>query len=204
MRVLCWNLEKRGLVKWALDTFNPDIALFQEHWQKENQVHRAPGYFVKHTESYLKKNSPCGTACYSRNPVQAWESVVTKQKEFFISMRKTMCAVKVNGVWFMSVHVYNGWPFKSVRKMTDCIYEFATSIPRNEPAVIAGDFNTWTEEHLDAAYFTLSRLGFTKEMSIPFDKKKTLDHVFSRGVRAKKVTSDFDESDHPYFLFDVW
>lgn len=82
--------------------------------------------------------------------------------------------------------------------------DFLKDLPRNEPAVVAGDFNTWTPEHLEELDIFFVRLGFRRAVSIAYDKKKTLDHVYARGRQAKLLTSGFDKSDHPYFLFEIY
>lgn len=210
MIILNWNLQKKGLVSWALRAFNPDFALFQEHWLLPNRDACFPNYEVHHTISLTKKGSPCGTAVYAKDgDVVNVMNIATSQKEFFIKARKTATAVqmfdKETGklFWLMSVHGYNGWPTHNVTKFALSIAEFIRALPPNEPAIIAGDFNTFTEEHLAALNVEMVALGFSRRISIPYDKKKTLDHVYTRGATASLITSGHDESDHPFIVFEA-
>jgi endonuclease/exonuclease/phosphatase (EEP) superfamily protein YafD len=207
MRLLFWNLEKRGLAPWALENFDPDFALFQEHWLKVNFNKKYFTSLVYTTESYKKKNSPCGTAIYTKSQYQATKvlRLVTSQKEFFISMRKTATAIEVDGkFWLMSIHNYNGWPFRSIEKFLKCIEEFVQNIPKGVPAIVAGDFNSFTIEHIEAMDQLMRwQFGFERKVSVDYGDGRKLDHVYTRGMTTYFVSSGKDASDHPYCLVDV-
>ena len=210
MRIITWNLQKKGLAPWSLQTFNPDFALFQEHWLKPNFNPKYFSWAVFSTESLRKKDSPCGTSIYAKDHTAVDVlRLTTTQKEFFIKARKTATAVRFidfqtnKEFYLMSVHAYNGWPRHDVTKFALCIAEFLRALPHDKPALIAGDFNTFTKEHLDALNEEMVSQGFSRAISIPYDSKKTLDHVYVRGMQARLITSGHDASDHPYIVFEA-
>jgi endonuclease/exonuclease/phosphatase (EEP) superfamily protein YafD len=103
--------------------------------------------------------------------------------EFMIGVQKTSCAVKIDGIWFISVHGYNGFPFKNVEKLQDHIDSILKSLDDlTSPVVFAGDFNTWKDVHLDSVLKTCRKYGLIHNFKVKYDEKKILDHCFSRGV----------------------
>eukprot|EP01080_Neovahlkampfia_damariscottae_P003301 gene3301-5742_t len=205
IKVLCYNLEKRELVSKMLLKYIPDIALFQEWVLAFNQESINLSWSMKYTQSFEKKKKPCGTSIYSLKEPQSVVHHLSEHSEFVIGVQKSSCAVKIDDIWFISIHAYNGFPFKSVDKLQNHIESTLKSLgsENKHPIVFAGDFNTWTDVHLDAIKSTCEKFGLSHNFAIPYDEKKTLDHCFSRGVNVKLLKSDHDDSDHPFFLFEV-
>jgi endonuclease/exonuclease/phosphatase (EEP) superfamily protein YafD len=76
--------------------------------------------------------------------------------------------------------------------------------PGNGPVIWAGDFNTFTPEHVAALDAFMAAAGFTGAIRVPYDATKTLDFVFTRQCRAELVETGHHESDHPFIVFDVF
>jgi hypothetical protein len=96
-------------------------------------------------------------------------------------------------IQFVSFHGYNGQPFKKISYLVDHVQavldvldnnnaEGGDAISNNEAAVFAGDFNTWSQAHLDAIQIPLQKAGFRLALSWPYPGRDfALDHVFIRG-----------------------
>lgn len=207
MLVLSQNLEKRPLVKGILDKYAPDVALFQEWVDFQSPT---PNYIAAANNSFMVSGNPCGTSVYSTS--ESWEADSIFKKSPHSDYRlafwkgfvyKTSTAVKTNNRWLCSIHGYNGFPSKSISKLCDHVDLVAKSLPDFVPAVISGDFNTWTNEHLLAIQQVMRKYGFSLQISAAYDKKKTMDHVFSRSCAAVVKEIFHNDSDHPGILFEV-
>jgi hypothetical protein len=122
-------------------------------------------------------------------------------------------------IQFVSFHGYNGQPFKKVSFLVDHVQAVLDVLDSSDSdvetndnnsadddddaaaAVFAGDFNTWSQAHLDAVQVPLQRAGFRHVLSWPYPGRDdfALDHVFIRG-RSIQVQADWsifqNASDH--------
>lgn len=73
--------------------------------------------------------------------------------------KKTIIAVNM-GVEFVSFHGYNGQPMKNISKLVDHVDAVLTVLSPSGPVVFAGDFNTWTQAHLDGVKVQLKNANF--------------------------------------------
>ena len=184
----------------ALNRFKPDVALFQEYWGAYQLA-------AVESESYIgvsstKKGFIYGTAIVTGGDLYDQHTVMSPHKEFLIGVQKATAIATVAGVQFASFHGYNGWPFKDPKKLYEHLIAVVLAL-KEGPAVIAGDFNTWTKEHLSTVSNVLGRYGFELMGSAKYDKKKTLDLFYARGVKCLKFESGWAESDHPFMLCEL-
>jgi len=188
MKVLIQNLQKRECLASQLSKkYHPDVMLVQEI------------NLSSETSPFLANNVSSmgyGTAIGSRFDVSDVMTIQSPYAEFggFIHKKTTVATVK--SVQFVSFHGYNGQPFKNKEKLVAHV-EAVVAVLSPGPALFAGDFNTWTEEHLTAVKESLEKSGFDLAYSWSYPgRSHPLDHAFTRGVRIR-VSQDYScESDH--------
>ena len=87
-------------------------------------------------------------------------------------------------------------PRRDVRGLTEHVQEVLKALGPG-PAIFAGDFNTWTETHLDAVTNILGAAGFQLAFSWEYPGRNfPLDHVFLRGLTLLQSTTFTSEADH--------
>jgi endonuclease/exonuclease/phosphatase (EEP) superfamily protein YafD len=70
--------------------------------------------------------------------------------------------------------------------------------------VFAGDFNSWTQEHLDLATQLLAAAGFELAFSWPYPGRDfPLDHAFLRELTLTSSESFATHADHLAALLEV-
>ena len=108
------------------------------------------------------------------------------------------------GVQYVSFHGYNGQPFKSVQKLVAHIDAVLSAMTLTSPAVFAGDFNTWSEEHLNAVKMRLQDAGFSLAYSWPYPGREfPLDHAFVRSFRLQGSSYFICASDHQGAILEL-
>jgi len=212
-RVVCWNLEKRDLVPYALNTFGADIGLFQEY----NASFAMPG-IEEYSRVEALSFDTYGTSVFYRNSrfPRLVERIAVNSPHGDFRPRfwrglvyKTSAIAVFDSLIVVSFHGYNGTlQGRRPRKLADHVEAVLNALgpyltDRRRPVVFAGDFNTFTTEHHDAVEAVLVNHGFRKAIEVRYDRFKTLDLVFTRDCDANRVASDWHESDHPYLVFDV-
>ncbi len=71
-------------------------------------------------------------------------------------------------------------------------------------AIFAGDFNTWTQDHLDAVCMCLKPKGFHLAFSWPYPGRDfPLDHVFIRGLNVLHSSHFSCDADHNGALLEL-
>jgi hypothetical protein len=210
LKFISWNLEKRDLVDWALQTHHVDVALFQEY-NSAFQTNSA-GY-----ESYEAVSfDTLGTAIVKRGsrpihgfpvPSPHWDFRLHALKG--VVYKTTAVATFDNGLTVVSFHGFNGsgpnpFRWRKPEMLVDHVNAVLEKIPEG-PCVFSGDFNTWTQEHHDAVNHAMAGHRFTRAFEVPYDDKKTLDLVYTRGCRVTlpPPNNGHHESDHPYMIFNV-
>lgn len=203
MKVLVQNLQKRpGLASELASRQQPDVMLAQEiSWSTEDE-----DSFRRRSVCYTSSATGYGTAIYSVNALKDVRHVRAPQAEFGgLIHKKTVVAVS-KGIQFVSFHGYNGQPFKQVSHLVDHVLAVLAVLPSgdNIPTVFAGDFNTWSKEHLDAITIPLSQAGFTYACSWPYPGRSfPLDHVFLRCVKLISYSVYKCASDHQGAILDL-
>mmetsp|Transcript_21695 Transcript_21695/g.47160 ORF Transcript_21695/g.47160 Transcript_21695/m.47160 type:complete len:154 (-) Transcript_21695:198-659(-) len=137
-----------------------------------------------------------GTAIGSKFEPCDIKKVQSPYSEFGGFIRKKSIIATVKSVQVVSFHGYNGQPFKSKEKLVAHV-EAVLAVLSPGPALFAGDFNTWSREHLLAVKRPLEEVGFSLAYSWPYPgRDHALDHAFTRGVKIIESRHYSCESDH--------
>jgi len=225
MRIICWNLEKRSeLTHWAFDHKHPNIALFQEWVGKTENGAQDDGVFriemgkqgieldLGIAASFCKGSGVAGTCIMTTGiHIKKFTSVRAPKADYRLQFWKGMAhkataiALLVSGLTVVSFHGYNGtFQGRKVEDLMGHIDVVMGSLQNTDgPVVWAGDFNTFTAEHLQAVDDYMTAAGFCCDLRVPYDSKKTLDLVFTRLCRAELVETGKHYSDHPYIVFEI-
>ena len=220
MKVLVQNLQKRNGLASSLDvTYTPDILLVQEIYLqgeslpfKANNVSRM-GYGTA---------IGVGSGCELSPPLKLThvQRVDSPYAEFggLIHKKTTLARVELPSkqstglvtVQLVSFHGYNGQPFQNIEKLIahiDAVLKkIQESNSNNMPALFAGDFNSWSKEHIDAVTKRMESDGFQLVYSWPYPNRELpLDHAFVRGLALRNSQNYECSSDHRGALleFDV-
>uniref|UniRef100_A0A7S1ZMJ6 Endonuclease/exonuclease/phosphatase domain-containing protein n=1 Tax=Trieres chinensis TaxID=1514140 RepID=A0A7S1ZMJ6_TRICV len=188
MKVIVQNLQKRpSLASEIIEQHDPDAFLAQEIDLRSERV-----TFGAHNTSRLG----FGTAVYGKAELTDVKLVTCPHAEFGGLIRKKTTVATMKGVQIVSFHGYNGQPFKSIPNLVDHV-EAVLSVLTPGPALFAGDFNTWSQPHLDAVNAVMVAAGFLLVFSWPYPGRDfPLDHSFVRDVRLVKSSCYDCASDH--------
>lgn len=215
------NLQKRaGLGGDLIEKYNPDVLLAQEiNLKSEDQ-----GLFGA-AASYVSKFGYGTSICDGTSPPSHVRRVKSPHAETggFVYKKTTIAttcfslndpttiAATIDGDWChvikidcVSFHGYNGQPRKIVSNLVDHVRAARAALDDTGPAIFAGDFNTWTPEHLAAVSTELEKSGFQLAHSWKYPGKDTsLDHVFVRELQVQSFTTFSNSSDHDGAVFEV-
>jgi len=188
MKILVQNLQKRdSLATELFEEHDPDLMLLQEI-NIHSETHSFPASNVS--------SIGYGTAIGSKFKVTNIKYIQSPYSEFGGVIHKKTTVASVNTVQFVSFHGYNGQPFKKKHKLVAHIEAVLAELSPG-PAVFAGDFNTWSKEHVDAVKVKLESVGFHLAYSWPYPgRDDPLDHAFLRGVELKSSKNYECTSDH--------
>ncbi len=194
--VVVQNLEKKsGLASAIIDKYNPDIVLAQEI-SISSEV-------VKFQALSVSRRG-YGTAIYSKQKdLSNVRTVLSPHAENIPFIVKKTTIATLENIQLVSIHAYNGWPTKKVEYLVDHIVSVVSSLQAG-PVLFAGDFNTWTEDHVKAVRDKMTESGFDLAYSWPYPGRDVpLDHVFTRGVNISNCSSFHSESDHQGAIFTL-
>lgn len=189
MKIVVQNLQKKaGLATKLVEQYQPDIMLAQEF---------GPGSESIDTVSNTSRLG-YGTAIYSRTAaITNVRRVTSPNAEFGGFIFKKTTVADCMGVQFVSFHGYNGTPWRNVQKMIDHVNAVVSVLEDDRPCLFAGDFNTWSQVHIDAVKKVLGDAGFSLAYSWPYPGRDLpLDHAFVRSVRSESSFSYSCDSDH--------
>ncbi|CAN0414090.1 unnamed protein product, partial [Ectocarpus sp. 8 AP-2014] len=175
VKIVVQNLEKKaGLATRLVEQYQPDILLAQELNRSSEEID---------TVNNLSSLG-FGTGIYSRAAtITNVRRVTSPHAEIggFV-FKKTIVADCV-GVQFVSFHGYNGQPFRKIDNLIDHVNAVLSVLDEDRPCLFAGDFNTWSQAHIDATTSVLGDAGFVLACSWPYPGRDLpLDHAFVRGV----------------------
>lgn len=142
LKVIVQNVQKQtGLAGRLVDLYKPDVLLAQE----VNLPSEPEGLFgATHTS-----RMGYGTAIYCQNGAVNVKRVASPHAEIGGLIRKKTTVADCMGVQFVTFHGYNGQPFKNASKLVDHVRAVALQLAPSSPVLFAGDFNTWTPDHLE-------------------------------------------------------
>jgi endonuclease/exonuclease/phosphatase (EEP) superfamily protein YafD len=200
MKLVVQNLQKRShsatdLVK----EYEPDVLLAQEFSLTSEDQHIFPAHFTS-------KRSGYGTAIYGKqtSAILNVRHVESPHAEVGGFIHKKTTIAEYMGVEFVSFHGYNGQPIKNLSKLVDHVNAVLSVVSTSGPAVFAGDFNTWTQAHLDGVKVQLEKADFHLARSWPYPGRDfPLDHIFVRGMCIEAFATFRTKSDHNGALFEL-
>jgi endonuclease/exonuclease/phosphatase (EEP) superfamily protein YafD len=191
MLVVVQNLQKHShLGSDVVAEYQPDLALIQEIHLPTEEVGLFDAAFN------VGKYTGWGTAIYSRESLSRVRKVDSPHAEFGGLFRKHTTLAYSQGIDWVSFHGYNGQPFKKMEYLLDHVRLVHESVASG-PAVFAGDFNTWTDNHVRAVKHELARSGFELAGSWPYPGRDgPLDHIFLRDCTGSNLSTFQNSSDH--------
>lgn len=195
VRVLVQNLQKRpALATTLIKEHAPDVMLAQEiNLPSEDRAFQASNV----------SSMGYGTAIFSNGEVNHVKQVNSPHAEIGGFIRKKTTVATVNSVQFVSFHGYNGQPWKNVEKLTAHV-QAVLDVLSPGPAIFAGDFNTWSQGHLDAVKAVMENSGFVLAYSWPYPGRNfPLDHAFLRGTTLKSSGNYECASDHRGAILEI-
>ncbi len=209
IELLNWNIKKGSKSVWQDDlrsmALDADLVVLQEAAVEIGIEYEVP--HLEHTsfaQGYTTGSRTTGVATYSHTAplsecrFQVVEPLLRTPKA--TSVTEFPLANKSETLLVVNVHAVN-FTFGLVRfrEQIEQVREVVTA--HDGPAILSGDFNTWSRKRLNVVNELVGDLGFS---SVPLrsDERKTfngfpLDHVFVRGfASANGDSSPVRSSDH--------
>lgn len=189
--IIVQNMEKKaGLAGRVAAQFTPDVMLVQEIDMSTEDEEQ----FVHYTSTL-----GYGTAIRCGKPLNV-RRVKSPKAEAGGFIKKKSTVAECAGVQFVSFHGYNGTPSRDVGGLVEHVKAVLEVMgPDDGPAVFAGDFNTWSQEHLDAVASELGAAGLSLAASWEYpgsSRPVDLDHAFMRGLKLLRSSTFQNEADH--------
>ncbi|MDN3609263.1 endonuclease/exonuclease/phosphatase family protein [Vibrio ostreicida] len=210
INLLVWNLYKQKKPHWqqSLGQYSMDkqLVLLQEasmtpefkHWVIQrpwfaNQVEAFKVFDVSTGVLNLAAHRPALACAFTE--LEPWLGLPKSAlyEQYPLSNGQSLAVVNIHSVNFT-------FGIKEYQTQLDTL---AAQLARHAgPMIVAGDFNSWSEERFDVLTRVVQKLGL-KEVEYRPDRRTRfltglpLDHVFFRGLTLKKAeTSLSDASDH--------
>ena len=206
--IVVQNLQKRDHLGGDLIAkYDPDVILAQEiSLKSEDQSQFGTANFVS--------KLGYGTAIYTKNaPVTHVRRVKSPHAEAggFVYKKTTVatCCIRdeeghKSKIECVSFHGYNGQPRKVSSYLVDHVRAVIDMLDPTGHAIFAGDFNTWTPQHLAAVSSELQKSGFHLAHSWKYPGKDiSLDHVFIRELKVQRFSTFSNPSDHNGAIFEI-
>lgn len=192
MKVIIQNLQKKkGLGSKLVSQHEPDVFLAQE-------INLSSETAFNTTNSANNTSSMgYGTLIYGKEKLSNIKRIDSPYYETGTFIKKKTTIATISGIQFVSFHGYNGQPFKNVAKLVAHVKAVLEKLDSYLPVVFAGDFNTWSQNHVDKVIEAMSSCGLIHAGSWPYPGRDLpLDHVFVRDVIISKQNVYENESDH--------
>jgi len=195
------------------------VALLQEYCEKSTPFCDSTVYEEFHTWALqrMRTGEQCGTVVLlnreiKANSIKSW-SFLSPDLEAIIRTPKSMTAVyfelpssslEPKRLLVVSIHGHNGWPWREAKPLERQLQQLKELLTQYQcPAVISGDFNTFTEPRREVVHSFMKEFGFTQSKNAPFDATRTLDYVFARGLTIDNFQPLWGLSDHPGMEFVI-
>jgi len=195
--VVVQNLEKKaGLAGQLAGQYLPDVMLLQEiNLSTENA-----GLFG---DAYYTSRMGYGTAIHCKGMPANVRRVKSPTAEFGGFIKKKTTVAQCMELQCVSFHGYNGTPSRDVAGLVAHV-KAVLEVLVPGPSIFAGDFNTWTREHLHAVVTELSAAGLVLACSWEYPgRDHPLDHFFVRGLKLLRNTTFKNGADHLGAIFEV-
>lgn len=209
LRLASWNLHKGSDEGWQADLTRyvgeNDIVLLQEAVLNApvREVLERAGHSWRMAGAFVYNGEERGVLVAARvQPIQvctlrAFEPLAQLPKSamvarFRVADGRVFAVANLHGINFtLGLESFR-------RQLEDVAAVMAQS---DGPAVLAGDFNTWSEERHNVLNEIATRLGMTPVHLVPDGRRRTfgrhLDHLFVRGLRVVEAHApEVKSSDH--------
>lgn len=191
--LLVWNIHKGdsfGDKKLPFSLNAYDFVLLQENmwkWSLKNLPYKGKHYFVP---TFSMEKEKTGISIITKHPPLKAMGYHTNYYEPFIISPKSFMTLEFENIAVINIHALNFVSFEEwaseLKRISKIAKEF---IHKKSGVIVAGDFNTWTEERLNTLKSEFTKIGLqevvfkkdlrTKLLGLP------LDGVYSYGFRLR-------------------
>jgi endonuclease/exonuclease/phosphatase (EEP) superfamily protein YafD len=210
LRIVSWNLHKGEDDGWEADlqrfANDHDVLLLQEavlSTPVRNVLERA-GHGWRMAGAFAYNGEERGVMVASRArpldtcTLRAFEPLAQLPKSAIVARYRlaspgtTLAIANLHGINFTL-------GLESFRAQIEAVAEVLAG--HDGPAILAGDFNTWSLERHEVLVAAAGRLGMTPVELVPDGRRRTfgrhLDHLFVRGLRVVQAQApEVKSSDH--------
>ena len=192
--IVVQNLQKTaGLAGALLAQHAPDVLLAQEISLSTEDAFRFGD--AHHTSRMGYGTAICSGGGGGGVPANV-RRVTSPVAELGGLIKKKTTIAECKGMQCVSFHGYNGTPFRDVKSLVAHVVAVLDVLGPG-PAIFAGDFNTWTAQHLEAVSAVLGAVDFHLAFSWPYTgRDHPLDHAFLRGLKLWRSTTFECAADH--------
>jgi endonuclease/exonuclease/phosphatase (EEP) superfamily protein YafD len=209
LRIASWNLHKGADEGWQADLTRYatefDILLLQEAVLSTpvREVLERAGHSWRMAGAFAYNGEERGVLVAAR--VQPLDACTLRAFEPLAQLPKSamVARFKLANGQVLAVANLHGINFtlglETFRGQLDAVAEMM--VRHDGPAVLGGDFNTWSEERHNVLNDVAARLGMTPVELVPDGRRRTfgrhLDHLFVRGFRVLQAAApEVKSSDH--------
>ena len=195
-RLVSWNIEKGNDSQWVDDLLKAprplDLILLQEAYQPSVFGDLLmPGVHERFSEGFLAKDLQTGVLSVSRVApdlhctLTAYEPWLGTPKA--TSVTRYGIGTAAQQLLVINTHSVNfEWGLESYNSQLQAVSRLLAA--HSGPAILAGDFNTWSRERLAALLATTQANGLDPVGFTPDQRTRAfgfpLDHIFIRGLVA--------------------
>ena len=216
INILVWNMQKGLSDNWANDykrlSDDKDVLFLQEVLLDKNMgavLDKHDEYYYQVAASFMDSwddHVATGVATASRVQPVSFNYLRSSQREPVIATPKMAMIAEYSltgtdqTLLTANIHALN---FVSAEKHQHMLGELETLLKDHAgPMIVAGDFNTWTEEKTRSMMQMTERLGLHEVSFTPDDRTRAfgnvLDWVFVKGlsVDSARIHGNISSSDH--------
>jgi endonuclease/exonuclease/phosphatase (EEP) superfamily protein YafD len=216
LRVLSWNVHKAADEGWERDlaryASESDLVLLQEAVMTESfrGVLDNAGHDWIMTGAFARRGEERGVLVAAR--VRALDGCSVRTFEPLFPVPKSALVVRYRLGQNASVAVANlhGVNFTlGLTRFREQLEAVGDELSRHQgPVILAGDFNTWSEQRHDVLVEVAARLGLVSVLIEPDGRRRTLgrhlDHFYFRGFRLVRASAPkVSSSDHNPILVEL-
>ena len=230
IRVVTWNAQKGASDRFTPDlvrlvvTEGPDLVFLQEARDDLLTTRRIGGHFASSWRYPWPDGTVIGLLTLSKVPPIRIVPIPSRHREFLLTAPKLSLATEyplASGGTLLAINVhllaFERWSTAGIGAQMEDLRVLMQA--HAGPIVLAGDFNTWSEQRLALVKATIDAVGLEEVTDFPpgrstadndwgflnwlfgVDERLPLDRVYYRGFahHSAKVLP-FDSSDHRALL----
>ena len=215
--LLSWNLYKGRKKGWVDDLLwlseNADFVLIQEARLNDHlrQIMDTRGFDWNHVTAFKLNNVESGVMTASKIAPGSAQAIGVEEPLTGIPKTALISLFPISSTGTMlmliNIHAVNlSLGTSSFQKQWRRVYDTATG--HAGPMIIAGDFNTWSDDRMAIVESFMENLGLEPVLFEP-DRRtlfvgRTVDHVYFRGLSASKALAvPVRSSDHNPLLITL-